>query len=133
MGRKVQLTRSEVEMANSMGIPLEKVAKAKLPKRGRPVGSKNKKPTPAQMHKAAQAIANSANPIDSFAKTLKEWDEMENQVNWEEVAKKQESKLAAYIAENDDLAKICIMRWEEIQHLKYLVSYLENRNADSSI
>ena len=87
-----------------------------MKKRGRPVGSKNK-----------------SNPVNDFAKTLKEWDEMENQVNWEEVAKKQESKLSVYIQENDALANICIERWQEIQHLKYLVNYLEQRNADSSI
>lgn len=43
--RKANLSRSEVEMAKSMGVPLSEVAKAKLPKRGRPKGSKNK-PTP---------------------------------------------------------------------------------------
>jgi hypothetical protein len=31
------------------------------------------------------------------------------------------------------LAKICIMRWEEIQHLKYLVKYLEGRHEDTSV
>ena len=102
-------------------------------KRGRPVGSKNKKPTPAQMHKAAAKIAKSPNPIDDFAKTLQAWDEMEAQTNWELIARKQEERLAAYIAENEELAKICIMRWEEIQHLKYLVSYLEGKNEDSSV
>lgn len=89
-------------------------------KRGRPVGSRNKK------------VVKRVN-IDSFAETLKEWDKMEKQVNWEEVAKKQEAKLSAYIAENDDLAQICIMRWEEIQHLKYLVAYLESRNANPAV
>lgn len=89
-------------------------------KRGRPVGSKNKK------------VVKRVN-IDSFAKTLKEWDELEKKVNWEEVAKKQESKLSAYIQENDQLATICIERWQEIQHLKYLVAYLESRNANPAV
>ena len=43
--RKVKLTRSEVELAKHFNVPLEEVAKKKLankPKRGRPVGSKNK-------------------------------------------------------------------------------------------
>jgi hypothetical protein len=84
------------------------------------------------MHEAAREIAKSLNPVDSFAKTLKEWDEMEK-IDWEEVAKKQETKLSAYIQENDQLATICIERWQEIQHLKYLVNYLENRNANPSI
>jgi hypothetical protein len=104
-----------------------------IKKRGRPVGSKNKKITPAQMHKAAKLIAKSSNPINDFAKTLKEWDEMEAQTNWELIAKKQEERLSAYIAENEELANICVMRWEEIQHLKYLVSYLEGKNEDSSV
>lgn len=87
-----------------------------IKKRGRPIGL-NKNP-----------IA-----IDDFAQTLQEWDELDKQVDWEEVAKKQEIKLKAYIDENDELAKICIMRWEEIQHLKYLVTYLEGKHEDSSV
>ena len=87
-----------------------------IKKRGRPIGL-NKNP-----------IA-----IDDFAQTLQEWDELDKQVDWEEVAKKQETKLKAYIDENDELAKICIMRWEEIQHLKYLVTYLEGKHEDSSV
>jgi hypothetical protein len=71
--------------------------------------------------------------MDEFSKALNEWDQMENQVDWEIVAKKQEDRLNAYIAENDELAKICIMRWEEIQHLKYLVKYLEGKHEDSSV
>ena len=127
MVRKVRLTRSEVEMAKSMNIPLEKVAKAKLPKRGRPVGSKNKPKLPDVYPPGSK----------SFEETLKEWDEaaaaLEDAVDWKAVAHKQEGKLKAYMAENDDLAQICISRWEEIQHLKYLVAYLESRNADTSI
>jgi hypothetical protein len=104
-----------------------------IKKRGRPLGVKNKKPTLAQMHKAASKIAKSSNPVDDFAKTLKEWDRMESESNWELIAKKQESRIAAYISENEELAKICVIRWEEIQHLKYLVTYLERKNEDSSV
>lgn len=86
-------------------------------KRGRPVGVKNKP----------------KNPIDDFKKTLEEWDRKEAQTDWELIAKKQEDRLKAYIAENEELAKICVMRWEEIQHLKYLVTYLERKNEDSSV
>jgi hypothetical protein len=88
-----------------------------IKKRGRPVGTKNKP----------------KNPIDDFKKTLEEWDRKEAQTDWELIAKKQEDRLKAYIAENEELAKICIMRWEEIQHLKYLVTYLERKNEDSSV
>ena len=85
-------------------------------KRGRPIG-----------------LNKNLTAIDDFAQTLQEWDELDKQVDWEEVAKKQEIKLKAYIDENDELAKICIMRWEEIQHLKYLVTYLEGKHEDSSV
>jgi hypothetical protein len=71
--------------------------------------------------------------MSSLEKTLSDWDRMENQVDWETIAKKQEDRLNAYIAENEELAKICIMRWEEIQHLKYLVTYLEKKNENSSV
>ena len=40
--RKVRLTASEVGFAKKNDIPLTDLAKAKLPKRGRPKGSKNK-------------------------------------------------------------------------------------------
>lgn len=66
---------------------------------------------------------------------LKKWKNMEDHPveTWETIAKKQELKLKAYIDENEELAKICIMRWEEIQHLKYLVTYLEGKHEDSSV
>lgn len=73
------------------------------------------------------------NIVDDFAKTLKAWDEMENHVDWEIIAKKQEERITMYINENEELAKICIMRWEEIQNLKYLIKYLEGKNEDSSV
>jgi hypothetical protein len=94
-------------------------------KRGRPVGSKNKV--------VVLKDKNNRSEISNFAETLKEWDRMEAKTDWELIAKKQEERLKAYIAENDELAQICIMRWEEIQNLKYLVKYLEGRNEDSSV
>lgn len=93
-----------------------------IKKRGRPAGVKNKSKT----------IVKRSN-IDSFAETLKEWDRMEDKTDWEVIAIKQEDRLKAYIAENEELAKICVMRWDEIQHLKYLVTYLERKNEDSSV
>jgi hypothetical protein len=102
---------------------LKQVSKEIMKKRGRPVGSKNKPKT---------HVVKRSN-IDSFSEALKEWDRMEAQTDWEMIAKKQEERLKAYIAENDELAQICIMRWEEIQNLKYLVKYLEGRNEDSSV
>lgn len=55
--RKVTLTRSEVELAKHFNVPLEEAAKAKLPKRGRPVGSKNKpKEKPVDWEKLAKQL-----------------------------------------------------------------------------
>lgn len=99
-----------------------------LKKRGRPVGSKNK------ISKVFELP--DRNEASNLLETLKEWDRMDaesNKTDWELIARKQEDRLKAYIAENEELAKICIMRWEEIQHLKYLVSYLEGKHEDSSI
>lgn len=72
--RKTKLSRSEVEMARSMGISLEKVAADKKPKRGRPVGSKNK-PTP--------------------------FNDIPFPVDWEKLAKQLQAALAAEIKDND--------------------------------
>ena len=98
---------------------------AKSGRRGRPPGSKNKV--------LILKDKDNRSEVSNFAETLKQWDRMEAQTNWELIAKKQEERLTAYIAENEELAKICIMRWEEIQHLKYLVSYLEGKHEDSSV
>jgi hypothetical protein len=96
-----------------------------IKKRGRPAGSKNKV--------LILKDKNNRSEISNFAETLKEWDRMEAQTNWELIARKQEDRLKAYIAENEELAKICIMRWEEIQNLKYLIKYLEGKHEDSSV
>jgi hypothetical protein len=96
-----------------------------IKKIGRPAGSKNKV--------LILKDKDNRSEVSNFAETLKQWDRMEAQTNWELIAKKQEERLTAYIAENEELAKICIMRWEEIQHLKYLVSYLEGKHEDSSV
>jgi hypothetical protein len=74
--RKTKLSRSQVEMAKSMGVPLEDAAKAILPKRGRPVGSKNK-PTP--------------------------FNDVPFSVDWEKLAKQLQVALSAEIKENDCL------------------------------
>jgi hypothetical protein len=110
-------------------MPINKKTKIETPKkRGRPSGSKNKTFVLPDLPDKSQAA--------SLVETLKEWDRMEaesNKTDWEMIARKQEDRLKAYIAENEELAKICIMRWEEIQHLKYLVSYLDGKNEDSSV
>jgi hypothetical protein len=105
-----------------------------IKKRGRPAGSKSKaKPvTLAQVHKAAEVIAKSINPVNDFAQTLAAWDEMEK-INWEEVAKKQETELKVLRDENDELARICVNRFEKINDYMKLVKYLEGRIEDITI
>ena len=104
-------------------VKLKEVSQEIMKKRGRPRKSKV----------LILKDKDNRSEISNFAETLKEWDRMEAQTNWELIAKKQEERLTAYIAENEELAKICIMRWEEIQHLKYLVTYLEGKHEDSSV
>jgi hypothetical protein len=109
-------------------LKFENTQYAKSGRRGRPPGSRNKV--------LILKDKDNRSEVSDFAETLKEWDRMEaesNKTDWETIAKKQEDRLKAYIAENEELAKICIMRWEEISHLKYLVTYLERKNEDSSV
>ena len=57
-------------------------------------------------------------------------------VHWEEVAHKQENELITLRVENDELARICVMRHDTIADLKKIISYLESKlfkNEDSSI
>jgi hypothetical protein len=100
-------------------------------KRGRPAGAKVLVLSDKDNRSEISNIVETC-----LVETLKEWDRMEaesNKTDWELIARKQEDRLNAYIAENEELAKICITRWEEIQHLKYLVSYLEGKNEDTSV
>jgi hypothetical protein len=57
----------------------------------------------------------------------------DDKVNWEKLAKKQETELKIVRGENDDLAKICVERWNEIEYLNKLVKYLEGRYEDLAI
>jgi hypothetical protein len=52
---------------------------------------------------------------------------MENQTNWEEVAKKQEVELSVLRTENDELARICVLRYEANTDLRKIISYLESK------
>ena len=97
-------------------------------KPGRPRGTKNKIKPVVLIDKAKLV-----EPISDFQRTLDEWDRMEKRIDWESIAKKQEQTIEVYRIENDDLAKICISRWEEIQNLKYLVSYLEKRLENATV
>jgi len=54
-------------------------------------------------------------------------------VQWEEVAQKQEMELNVLRQENEELARICVQRWETIEDWKKLVKYLEGRVEDLTI
>ena len=99
-----------------------------LKKRGRPRGTKNKVKVVTLSDKD-----NRNDHISDFQKTLEKWDQMENQVNWEDVCKKQDNVINVYKVENEELAKICKQRWYEIEHLKYLITYLERKLEDASV
>lgn len=125
--RKVRLSASEVGFAKNNNIKLEDLAKAKLPKRGRPVGSRNKKPTPAQMHKAAAKIALSNNPISEFQKTLNEWDEAESRVDFRDLCQKLQEALAKSYVEAEELERV-ITHWRnEVAARDVVIRYLEGK------
>ena len=54
-------------------------------------------------------------------------------VHWEEVAQKQEVELSVLRQENDELARICVLRFEEIEKWKFVVKYLESRIENSTV
>lgn len=54
-------------------------------------------------------------------------------VHWEEVAQKQETELNVLRQENEELARICILRYEEIEKWKFVVKYLESRIENSTV
>ena len=91
-------------------------------KRGRPVGSKNKKPTPAQMFKAASIIAKSSNPVSEFQKTLNEWDRMEEEVNLKDLCQKLQNALSLAYVELDALRQKT-----QLDRQAIIIEYLESR------
>ena len=101
MTRKIKLTRSQVEMAKSMGIPLEEVAKMKLPKRGRPKGSKNK-PKMAKFEYQPYTISNK-----TFDEEVAGWESEPREpiIDWKELAQKLQNALGKAYADNQVLDK----------------------------
>jgi len=87
----------------------------KLLKRGRP--AKEKELTPEEAHEAniQRLIAERAT------------------VHWEEVAQKQEVELGVLRMENEELARICMNRYEEIERWKFVIKYLEKRIEDLAV
>ena len=108
-------------------------------RRGRP--PKNKPKTlivPEKIaHQARHLLRSIQNPVtvkrDTFSETIAKMVEADNKVNWEKLARKQETELKIVRQENDDLAKICVERWNEIEYLNKLVKYLEGRYENLAI
>lgn len=76
--RKVRITATEAAYAKSQGMSLEELAKSKLPKRGRPAGSKNKpKEKPIDWEKLAkqlqEALAAEMKENEALTKVLEEF------------------------------------------------------------
>ena len=73
---------------------------------------------------------------ETLMDALKKWDAMDAkpvQVDWESIAKKQETELKVLRDENDELARICVNRFEKINDYMKLVKYLEGRIEDLTI
>lgn len=115
MVRKVRLTQADFLKAKAQGISIEQVAKEKLPKRGRPKGSKNKKPAPIK------------NPISHFQKTLNEWDFQEQQVDFKELCQKLQEALAKSYVEAEELEKAINYWRNEVAARDIVIRYLESR------
>lgn len=135
MVRKVTLSRSEVEMAKHFGVSLEEAAKRKLPKRGRPKGSKNK-PKVIKMlevqvkegRKRAKANQPKQN-VDSFSETLKEWDRMENEVDFKDLCQKLQEALAKSYVEAEELERMIAYWRGEVAARDIIIRYWENRKV----
>lgn len=112
-------------------VKLREVSQEIMKKRGRPVGSIKKGLD--MRSKLLDEVQRNPSIIDDFAKTLADWDALDKQVNWEEVAKKQETELKVLRDENDELARICVNRFEKINDYMKLVKYLEGRIEDLTI
>lgn len=96
--RKARISRTEAAFAQANGISLEELAKSKLPKRGRPVGSKNK----------PKALSSKGFPVSALpvGATITFEELNDGYVNWEKLAKQLQAALAAEMKENEALEKI---------------------------
>lgn len=130
MVRKVRLTQADFLKAKAQGISIEQVAKEKLPKRGRPKGSKNK-PKVIKMLEVQVAEgrkkAMENTPISSFEETLKEWDRMENEVDFKELCQKLQEALAKSYVEAEELERMVAYWRNEVGARDIVIRYLESR------
>jgi hypothetical protein len=109
--------------------------------RGRPKGVKNKPKQllapPKIAHQARILLKSIQEPIpvkrENFSEAVAKMIASDNKVDWKSLAKKLETELRIVRGENDDLAKICIERWEKIQDKEKIIKYLEGRIEDITI
>ena len=90
-------------------------------KRGRPAKQPNI--APISMGDIADTIRNMPERVRKQLMV----DRTQQSVNWEEVAKKQEVELSVLRTENDELARICVLRYEANTDLRKIISYLESK------
>lgn len=121
MVRKVTLNRSEVELAKHFGVSLEEAAKAKLPKRGRPKGSKNKV--------VVLNDKDNRSEVSNFSETLKEWDRMEAEVDLKDLCEKLQEALAKSYVEAEELERMIAYWRNEVAARDIVIRYLEGRKA----
>ena len=115
-----------------------------LKKRGRPSKASKAKEIMQMMEHIKKPV-----PVETFNQALDRMDEeaarqaheaniqrLINErapVQWEEIAQRQEMELNVLRQENEELARICVQRWETIEDWKKLVKYLEGRVEDLTI
>jgi len=110
-------------------------------RRGRKPVSKNKPKTliaPLGIaHHARQLLRDMQKEVpinkETFNQAIEKMMSEEKKVDWEELAKKQENQMQVLRLENEDLAKICVDRWETIQDKDKIIRYLESRIENLTI
>lgn len=94
--RKVRISRTEAVFAKSQGMSIEELAKSKLPKRGRPVGSKNKPKAGKELAKLGGSLSSKGFPVDQLpvGATIT-FEELNNgYIDWENLSKRLQEALA---------------------------------------
>ncbi len=112
-----------------------------LKKRGRPSKASKAKEIMQMMEHIKKPV-----PVETFNQALDRMDaedaheaniqrliQERSLVQWEEVAQKQEMELNVLRQENEELARICVLRHEAINDWKKIVKYLEDRIEDLTV
>jgi hypothetical protein len=81
--RKVRISATEAAFAKSQGMSIEELAKSKLPKRGRPVGSKNKPKVEDRdlVDKLQEALAIEMKTVEGMEKLFEEFKSVSRKVS----------------------------------------------------